>query len=66
MLLSTKPDLPHNYDVIISHGPGCNDGSTAAWAIWRNLDKEYRDLLEKEGGFYFSSKEENNKELSFF
>lgn len=44
-----------NYDVIISHGPGCNDGATAAWTVWRTLTKEYREKLEKEGGFYSSS-----------
>lgn len=40
------------YDVILSHGPGCKDGATAAWCVWRNLSKTYRNLLFKEGGFY--------------
>lgn len=41
-----------DYDVIISHGPGCFDGFCSAWAVWRCLPQSYRNLLAKEGGFY--------------
>jgi len=47
-------DFISDYDVIIVHGPGCNDGATAAWCIWRTLPLCYRKMLEKEGGFYSS------------
>ena len=40
------------YDVILAHGPGCNDGATSAWCVWRTLPREYRDMLANEGGFY--------------
>jgi hypothetical protein len=40
------------YEVIIAHGPGCNDGATAAWTVWRTLPRKYRDELAIEGGFY--------------
>lgn len=42
----------YSYDVVLAHGPGCNDGATSAWAIWRSLPVEYRDTLAAEGGFY--------------
>lgn len=51
-----------NYDVIIAHGPGCNDGATSAWAVWRTLPKEYRKRLEREGGFYYTVGQ--NEEIS--
>ena len=41
-----------NWDVIIAHGPGCTDGATAAWAVWRTLPETYIAQLEKIGGFY--------------
>lgn len=40
------------FDVIIGHGPGCFDGATAMWAVWRLLDPNYQEQLAKEGGFY--------------
>ena len=40
------------YDVIIAHGPGCRDGATAAWCVWRTLSLTYRNTLAQEGGFY--------------
>lgn len=46
-----------NYDVIISHGPGCPDGAVAAWAVWRTLLPSYRYILEEKGGFYSNRKE---------
>lgn len=55
------PSFNFNYDVIIAHGPGCNDGATSAWCIWRTLPRDYRDLLAKEGGFY-SKPEREDKE----
>ena len=45
-----------NYDVVIAHGPGCNDGATSAWAVWRTLPREYRELLASFGGFYSNRK----------
>ena len=42
----------YNYDVILAHGPGCNDGATSAWAVWRTLPEDYRNQLALEGGFY--------------
>lgn len=41
-----------DYDVIMAHGPGCNDGATSAWAIWRILPESYRVQLSQVGGFY--------------
>jgi hypothetical protein len=65
-LLSNRGSITFNqlnfsYDVIIAHGPGCNDGATAAWSFWRTLPREYRELLAKEGGFY-SKPEKAEKE----
>lgn len=40
------------YQVILSHGPGCKDGATAAWCFWRTLPQDYRHSLSNEGGFY--------------
>jgi hypothetical protein len=40
------------FQVIIGHGPNCNDGATALWAVWRSMSPEYRAALAKEGGFY--------------
>lgn len=48
--MASVHDFP--YKVIIAHGPGCNDGATAAWCVWRTLPRSYRDLLAEEGGFY--------------
>ena len=48
------------FEVIISHGPGCNDGATAAWCIWRKLPQWYRDLLAEEGGFYSDGDQEDD------
>jgi oligoribonuclease NrnB/cAMP/cGMP phosphodiesterase (DHH superfamily) len=45
-----KFDFP--YQVVLAHGPGCNDGATASWCVWRLLPQSYRILLAKEGGFY--------------
>jgi len=47
-----RPNTVINYDVIVSHGPGCNDGATAAWAVWRTIPSQYRDALASQGGFY--------------
>lgn len=47
-------DVEFNWDVIIAHGPGCHDGATAAWAVWRTLSFDYCELLSKRGGFYYS------------
>lgn len=46
-------------EVVISHGPSCNDGATAAWLIWRKFPPDVRAALAKEGGFYrrYSSKD---------
>jgi hypothetical protein len=52
------------YDVIISHGPGCSDGITAAWCFWRKLPREYRELLAKEGGLYSKPEANANEENS--
>ena len=40
------------YEVIIAHGPGCKDGTTAAWCWWRRLPLNYRCLLAAIGDFY--------------
>jgi hypothetical protein len=50
------------YNVIIAHGPGCNDGATAAWCIWRLLPRDYRDHLAKEGGFYVKPEREEKED----
>lgn len=54
----------YNYDVIIAHGPGCNDGATSAWAVWRTLPQDYRDKLATEGGFYsnYNYEDESSEE----
>ena len=49
----------YNYDVILAHGPGCNDGATSAWAIWRTLPLEYRLRLATQGGFYSTPSYDN-------
>lgn len=50
-MLSTF-DFEFPYQVVLAHGPGCNDGATAAWCFWRLLPQSYKYLLAKEGGFY--------------
>lgn len=45
-----------NCEVVIGHGPNCNDGVVAMWAVWRTLSKEYRDRLAAVGGFYSNQK----------
>lgn len=52
-ILSARSDsFVREFQVIIGHGPNCNDGATAMWSVWRVLDPEYRAALAKEGGFY--------------
>lgn len=55
------------WDVIIAHGPGCHDGATAAWAVWRSMPEAYRLALGQWGGFYAKPKkfEEGDDELVF-
>lgn len=50
------------YDVILAHGPGCNDGATAAWCVWRLLPDFYRNELQKEGGFYSKPEHREDEE----
>jgi oligoribonuclease NrnB/cAMP/cGMP phosphodiesterase (DHH superfamily) len=44
-----------DYDVIIAHGPSCNDGATAAWSVWRSLPVSYTEELARFGGMYAMS-----------
>src|SRR3972149_6693272 len=50
-----------SFDVVIAHGPGCNDGATSAWAVWRNLPQDYRNALAQEGGFYAAPKSKDDE-----
>lgn len=54
-------DFIQQFQVIIGHGPNCNDGATSMWAVWRTLSPEYKSVLAREGGFYAPPKEEEDK-----
>lgn len=41
-----------DYDVYITHGPGCADGIMAAWCFYIKLSPAYRKRLESAGGIY--------------
>lgn len=49
---------PENWQVVISHGPSCTDGITAAWCYWRCLPSEMRSKLQKYKGFLCTSRNE--------
>ncbi|CAH6420011.1 Hypothetical protein HVR_LOCUS1060 [uncultured virus] len=57
-------NLLFSYDVVIAHGPGCNDGATAAWSVWRLLPFWYQKQLAAEGGFYAKPNQDEESEES--
>lgn len=63
MRIINMENITFPHDVIISHGPGCNDGAVAAWCLWRLLPKTYRDKLSLYGGFYSNPDKEENENI---
>ena len=51
------------YDVILSHGPGCADGSSASWVYWRQLPHLTQKLLSTKGGHYGSRGKEKRSPI---